>query len=159
MTNISGLSCLLVVICSDAYLVCSGWSFLFCFPPCAIVLIVFIEFIHFVYPCILFSRFTTTEKHFWHYLAFHYIMAQSNDHWPLKHSFRIGHLNINHIVNKMADVTEIVQNSQNTGRDFHMFCFSESRLNDHKNGKNVSVAGFHIIRKYPLDRKETGLVV
>ena len=35
-------------------------------------------------------------------------MAQSNDHWPLKHGFRIGHLNINHTVNKMADVTEIV---------------------------------------------------
>ena len=86
-------------------------------------------------------------------------MAQSNDHWPLKHGFRIGHLNINHIMNKMADVTEIVQNSQNTDRDFHMFCFSESRLNDHIDDKEVSIAGFHIIRKDALDRKETGLIV
>ena len=83
-------------------------------------------------------------------------MAQSNDHWPLKHGFRIGHLNINHIVNKMADVTE---SFQNTDRDFHMFCFSESRLNDHIDDKEVSIAGFHIIRKDALDRKETGLIV
>ena len=86
-------------------------------------------------------------------------MAQSNDHWPLKHGFRIGHLNINHIVNKMADITEIVQNSQYTDRDFHMFCFSESRLNNHIDDKEVSIAGFHIVRKDPLDRKETGLIV
>ena len=59
----------------------------------------------------------------------------------------------------MADVTEIVQNSQNTDRDFHMFCFSESRLNDHIDDKEVSIAGFHIIRKDPLDGKETGLIV
>ena len=73
-------------------------------------------------------------------------MAQSNDHWPLKHGFRIGQLNINPIVNKMADVTEIVQNSQNTDRDFHMFCFSESRLIDHIDDNEVSIAGFHITR-------------
>ena len=40
-----------------------------------------------------------------------------------------------------------------------MFCFSESRLNDHIDDKEVSIAGFHIIRKDPLDRKETGLIV
>ena len=83
-------------------------------------------------------------------------MAQSNDHWPLKHGFRIGHLNINHIVNKIVAVTEIVQNSQNADRGFHMFCFSESRLNDHIDDKEVSIAGFHIIRK---DSLETGLIV
>ena len=55
-------------------------------------------------------------------------MAQSNDHWPLKHGFRIGHLNINHIVNKMADVTEIVQNSQNTDRDFHIIIITHIAL-------------------------------
>ena len=86
-------------------------------------------------------------------------MAQSNNHWPLNHGFRIGHLNINHIVNKMADVTETVQNSQNTHRDFHMFCFCESRLNDHIDDKEVSIAGFHVIKKDPQDRKETGLIV
>ena len=37
LTNISGLSCLLEVICSAAYFVCSGSSFLLCFFPCAIV--------------------------------------------------------------------------------------------------------------------------
>ena len=47
----------------------------------------------------------------------------------------------------MADVTEIVQNSQNTDRDFYMFCFSESRLNDHIDDNEVSIAGFRIIRK------------
>ena len=34
---------------------------------------------------------------------------------------------------------------------FHMFCFSESRLNDHIDDKEVSIAGFHIIRKDALD--------
>ena len=37
LTNISGLSCLLEVICSAAYFVCSGSSFLLCLFPCAIV--------------------------------------------------------------------------------------------------------------------------
>ena len=59
----------------------------------------------------------------------------------------------------MADVTEIVQNSQNTDRDFYMFCFSESRLNDHIDDKEVSIAGFHMIRKDPIDRKETDFIV
>ena len=40
-----------------------------------------------------------------------------------------------------------------------MFCFSESRQNDHTDDKDVSIASFHIIRKDPLDRKETGLIV
>ena len=40
-----------------------------------------------------------------------------------------------------------------------MFCFSEFRLNDHTDDKEVSIAGFHIIRKDPLDGKETGLIV
>ena len=86
-------------------------------------------------------------------------MAQSNDHWPFTHGLRIGHLNINHIVNKMPDVLEIVHNNQNPDRDFHMFCFSESRLNSHIDDKEVSIAGFHTIRKDPLALRDTGLIV
>ena len=28
----------------------------------------------------------------------------ASDHWPLKDGLRIGHLNINHLINKMSDV-------------------------------------------------------
>ena len=86
-------------------------------------------------------------------------MAQSNGHWPFTHSLRIGHLNINHIVNKMPDVLQIVCNMHISDRDFHMFCFSESRLNSHIDDKEVSIAGFHSIRKDPLVLKDTGLIV
>ena len=40
-----------------------------------------------------------------------------------------------------------------------MFCFSESRLNSHIDDKEVSIAGFHTIRKDPLALKDTGLIV
>ena len=85
-------------------------------------------------------------------------MNQSNDHWPFTHGLRIGHLNINHIVNKMPAVLEIVRNNHNSDRDFHMFCFSESRLNSHIDDKEVSIAGFHTIRKDPLALRDTGLI-
>ena len=32
----------------------------------------------------------------------------TSDHWPLKDGLRIGHLNINHLINKMSDASHIV---------------------------------------------------
>ena len=43
----------------------------------------------------------------------------ASDHWPLKDGLRIGHLNINHLINKMSDVSHVVHNSQPYGRGFH----------------------------------------
>ena len=65
-----------------------------------------------------------------------FIMARSNDHWTFAHGLCIGYLNINHIVNKMPDVLKIVHNNQNSDRDVHVFCFSESRLNSHIENNN-----------------------
>ena len=59
----------------------------------------------------------------------------------------------------MPDVLKIVHNNQNSDRDVHVFCFSESRLNSHIDDKEVSTAGFHTIRKDPLALKDTGLLV
>ena len=47
----------------------------------------------------------------------------TRDHWPLKDGLRIGHLNINHLINKMSDASHIVHNSKPYGRGFHIFCF------------------------------------
>ena len=58
----------------------------------------------------------------------------------------------------MADHCQL-QKLSRTVRNFHMFRFSESRLIDHTDDKEVSIAGFHIIREDPLHRKETGLIV
>ena len=45
------------------------------------------------------------------------------------------------------------------GRGFHIFCFSESRLNNHMDDKDIAIEGFHVIRKDPQIQRETGLVV
>ena len=37
----------------------------------------------------------------------------------LKDGLRIGHLNINHLINKMSDISHVVHNSQPYGRGFH----------------------------------------
>ena len=48
----------------------------------------------------------------------------TSGHWPLKDGLRIGHLNINHLINKMSDASHIVHNSKPYGRGFHIFRFS-----------------------------------
>ena len=80
----------------------------------------------------------------------------TSDHWPLKYGLRIGHLNINHLINKMSDASH---NSKPNGRGFHIFCFSESRLNNHMDDEDIAIEGFQVIRKDPQIQKETGLVV
>ena len=82
----------------------------------------------------------------------------TSDHWPLKDGLRIGHLNINHLIN-MSDASQIVHNSKPYGRGFHVFCFSESRLNNHMYDKDIAIEGFHVIRNDPQIQRETGLVV
>ena len=75
------------------------------------------------------------------------------DHWPLKDGFRIGHLNINHLINKMSDASHIVHSSKPYGRGFHIICFSESRLNNHMDDKDLAIEGFHVIKKRSTNSK------
>ena len=85
----------------------------------------------------------------------------TSDHWPLKDGLRNGHLNINHLRNKMSAASHIIHNSKPYGRGFHIFCccFSESKLNNHMDDKDIAIEGFHVIRKDPQIQRETGLVV
>ena len=53
----------------------------------------------------------------------------TSDHWPLKDGLRIGHLNINHLINKMSDASHLVHNSKPYGRGFHIYI--QHRLEQH----------------------------
>ena len=86
------------------------------------------------------------------------LVLHSRSLWPSRMITGLLHT-VNHSVNKMFDVLEIVHNNQNSERNFHTFWFSESRLNSHIDDKEVSTAGFHTIRKDPLALKDTGLLV
>ena len=78
-------------------------------------------------------------------------------HWSMVFVLDISILTI--LWTKWLMLQKLSRTFRTLTRDFHMFCFSESRLNDHIDDKEVSIAGFHIIRKDALDRKETGLIV
>ena len=83
-------------------------------------------------------------------------MCLNPDTWLLKEGIRIGHLNINHAVNKLADISSILSNN---GKNFHLFGFSESRLSEHITDSDISIPGYTIVRKDPKLQKETGLLV
>ena len=54
-------------------------------------------------------------------------MSIDQNYWPSPEGLRTGHLNINHVFNKITDVTTIISNS---GKQFHLFGFSESCLTE-----------------------------
>ena len=83
-------------------------------------------------------------------------MHQNSNSWLLKEGLRMGHLNINHAVNKLADIQSILCNS---GKNFHIFGFSESRLTEHISDSDMFVPGYNILRNDPKIQKETGLLV
>ena len=76
--------------------------------------------------------------------------------WPSKEGLRIGYLNINHALNKLTEMSSILHNS---GKNFHMFCFAESRLSDRISDSDVSVPGYNVIRRDSELTKETGLLL
>ena len=57
----------------------------------------------------------------------------------------------------MSDASHIVHNNRQ-GFSYILF-FSESRLNNHMDDKDIAIEGFHVIRKDPQIQRETGLVV
>ena len=76
--------------------------------------------------------------------------------WPPKDGLRIGYLNINHAINKLTDITSVLFNS---GRNFHVFCFAESRLSNHVSDSDVSMPGYSVMRLDPQTHKDTGLLL
>ena len=76
--------------------------------------------------------------------------------WPSADGLRVGFLNINHILNKMSDVSDILFNN---GKNFHLFGFAETRLSNQISDCELNIPGYHFIRKDPGKSKETGLIV
>ena len=70
-------------------------------------------------------------------------------------SLHIGHLNIHHLRNKVADLSVLL--SQPT--PFHVFGVTESRLNSSVNDATVSVSDFSILRRDPCKAQQTGIAV
>ena len=54
-------------------------------------------------------------------------MSVDQNCWPSQDSLHIGYLNINHDFSNIMDATTIISNS---GKQFYLFDFSESRLTD-----------------------------
>ena len=106
----------------------------------------------------MFVEFLLFNAEYYLYKSNHYDLCHLC-HWPLKDGLRIGHLNINHLINKTSDASHIVHNSKPYGRGFHIFCFSESRLNNHMDDKYIAIERFHVNRKDPQIQRETGLAV
>ena len=83
-------------------------------------------------------------------------MFSSHDQWPCKPGLRIGHLNINHAHNKISEISSILENS---GKSFHIFGLSESRLKNEISNAELNIPGYSILRRDPIIHKETGLAI
>ena len=66
-------------------------------------------------------------------------MISCKHNWPQKDGLRIGHLNINSILNKISDVHTLLNNSD---KPFHIFGFTESRLSNVIPDNDIHVYGF-----------------
>ena len=83
-------------------------------------------------------------------------MSRDQNCWPSRYGFRIGHLNINHVFNKSTDVTTIISNS---GKQFHLFGFSESRLRDKIPSPDFLISDYTIVRKDTITNNKTDLLI
>ena len=80
-----------------------------------------------------------------------------DDHrWLNKSGFKVGYLNVCHLLNKTSDIPTILSNHNNS---FHCFGFSESRLQDVVSDELINVPEYSLIRKDAKGKLETGLVV
>ena len=76
--------------------------------------------------------------------------------WPSKEGLRIAHLNINHAVNKISDISSLLSNHR---KPFHILGLTESRLTEHIGDADIHIPGYNIIRNDPTKDKETGILV
>lgn len=83
-------------------------------------------------------------------------MCHTSESWPSKEGVKIGYLNICHAINKKEEMVSILINF---GKNFHLFCFSESRLTDHTTDAELHIPGYGNIRLDPKHPKETGLIL
>ena len=83
-------------------------------------------------------------------------MTVNQNCWPSRDGLRIGHLNINHVYSKITDVITTLSNS---GRPFHIFGFSESRLTTNMPSCVLYIPGYTILRRDSKAANETGLII
>ena len=87
-------------------------------------------------------------------------MSPSHDQWPCKPGLRIGHLNINHALKKTNKTKQnkkqktkkpsvISSVLENSGKNFHIFGLSESRLKKEISNTELNIPGYSIIRRDP----------
>ena len=82
-------------------------------------------------------------------------MTANQSCWPSCDGLQMGHLNINHIYRKITDVITTLYNS---GRPFHVFGFSESRLTASMPSYDLSVPGYTIPRRDSKAANEISLI-
>ena len=83
-------------------------------------------------------------------------MSIDQNYWPSREGLGIGHLNSNHVFNKITDVTTIICNS---GKQFHLFVFSESHLTDKIPSCDLMIPDYTVVRKDAITNNETGLLI
>ena len=76
--------------------------------------------------------------------------------WPINDGLRVGHLNICHLINKISDVSKIIYNNN---KPFHIFGFSETWTDSHITDSLISIPGYDIIRRNPVNPQQTGIVI
>ena len=74
--------------------------------------------------------------------------------WPRQEGFRICHININHIINKIDEISHILLSN-----NLDIFGVSESRLNVNNNDDEIQIPGYFAERRDSSFIHHTGLCV
>ena len=65
-----------------------------------------------------------------------------SDSWPHQEGLKICHININHIINKIDEISHI-----SFSNNLDIFGVSESRLNVNNNDDEIQIPGYFVERK------------
>lgn len=79
----------------------------------------------------------------------------SQNKWPTEDGRHIGHLNINNVINKIAELQAILYSSRIL---FHMFGVSDSRVTEIIPDNDTCNPGCKLDRKHPQCNLQTGLI-
>ena len=77
-------------------------------------------------------------------------------HWPKENGLKVGHLNINHFLNKFPQIPSIIYN---TNLNFHLFGFSETWLPNDIKETTLNVPGYVLEKSTRNSIRELGLLV
>jgi endonuclease/exonuclease/phosphatase family metal-dependent hydrolase len=83
-------------------------------------------------------------------------IVTTQNKWPTVDGLRIGHLNIHYAINKLSEISSVLNNF---GSPFHVFGLTESRLNSNVDDNEVFISGFNVERRDSERKHETGLLV